>query len=83
MAFSEEVIKQAWERVEGQCECRKRTHSHFYAPCGQHLVWGRRGKDDREGWEARRLAPDGGDVLSNCIILCSNCGGVTSFSMPI
>ncbi len=82
MGFPENVVKQAWERAGGQCECRKRTHSHFYTPCGKVLVWENRGKIGRGGWEAQHIAT-GSDVLSNCEILCSDCGGIRQFSIPV
>ncbi len=73
MSFSEEVIAQAWQRSGGQCECVRKTHSHFYVPCGKQLVWAERGKVGRGGWEARHMTTYGGDVLSNCEILCWDC----------
>ena len=38
MVFPDDVIRQAWERSGGQCECQKRTHAHFYVPCAKPLV---------------------------------------------
>ena len=73
MAFPEDVITQAWERAGGQCECRRRTHSHFYTPCGKQLVWENTGREGRGKWEARYISSSGGDVLSNCEILCWDC----------
>ncbi len=73
MAFPDDVVKQAWERADGQCECRRRTHTHFYTPCGKPLVWENRGKVGRGGWEAHHTTSYGGDVLSNCEILCMDC----------
>jgi len=83
MEFPENVVKQAWERAGGQCECRRRTHSHFYTPCGKVLVWENRGKEGRGGWEAHHITIDGGDVFSNCEILCSDCSDVRPFSTPV
>jgi hypothetical protein len=73
MPFSEEVVAQAWERSGGQCECRRKTHSHFYIPCGKQLVWANRGKVGHGGWEVRHVTSYGGDMLSNCEILCWDC----------
>ena len=83
MGFPENVVKQAWERAGGQCECRRRTHSHFYTPCGKVLVWENRSKEGRGGWETHHITIDGGDVLSNCEILCSDCSGVRPSSTPV
>jgi len=73
MAFHDDVIKQAWERAGEQCECNRRTHSHFRTPCGKPLVWKNRGGIGQGAWEAHHINVSGGDVLSNCEILCSGC----------
>ncbi|MBI2853175.1 MAG: hypothetical protein HYX84_08820 [Chloroflexi bacterium] len=73
MAFSDEVIQRAWERAGGQCECQRRTHRHFYNPCGKQLVWAMRGRDGRGGWEADKIAFTGEDTLRNCEVLCWDC----------
>ncbi len=73
MPFSEDVVKQAWERANGQCECRRRTHIHFYVPCAKDLIWKNRGTPDRGGWEAHHITTYGGDLLSNCEIICRHC----------
>ena len=75
MAFAESVVKQAWEKSGGQCECRRRTHSHFYIPCGKQLRWEIRGKASQGGWEAHQAMIGGGDALENCEILCWQCHG--------
>jgi hypothetical protein len=77
MAFPEEVVKQAWERSGGQCECQRRTHKHFYIPCGKSLAWKKRGQVGTEGWEAHHVTSFGGDTLSNCEILCWECNEAT------
>jgi hypothetical protein len=73
MAFPEDVIRQAWERSGGQCECTRRTHKHFYTPCGKSLRWEKRGEVTGGGWEARHLNAAGGDTLFNCEIFCIEC----------
>jgi hypothetical protein len=60
MAFSEETVLEAWKRSNGQCECEKRSHSHFRVPCFKPLSWKARGTAVREGWEATGN-PSGGD----------------------
>jgi 5-methylcytosine-specific restriction endonuclease McrA len=75
MAFPEDVIKQAWERSGGQCECMKRTHRHFYTPCGRSLKREKRGELGEGSWEARHLNSLDGDAVSNCEILCMECHG--------
>ncbi len=73
MAFSEETIKKAWQRADGKCECRRKSHNHLYGRCNKDLVWGNRGREDRGSWEAHHIDANGGDILSNCEILCWNC----------
>ena len=82
MGFPQDVVRQAWERAGGQCECRRRTHRHFYAPCGKALIWENRGKVSSGGWEAHHITI-GDDTLSNCEILCSDCIGMRPFSTPV
>jgi hypothetical protein len=73
VAFPKEVIAQAWERSGGQCECTKRTHRHFYTPCGKSLRWNLRGEIGEGSWEARHVNMLDGDTLANCEILCMEC----------
>lgn len=77
MAFSEEVLRQAWERAGGQCECTRRTHRHFYTPCGRFLKWDKRNEAAVGGWAARRLKTFEGDTVSNCEVVCMECHDAT------
>lgn len=74
MAFPESVVKEAWKRARGECECERDQHSHRGKRCGKQLVWENRGKDGARGcWEAHHKVAGGGDTLSNCEILCCDC----------
>jgi hypothetical protein len=73
MAFSDEVLKEAWEKAGGQCECNRRTHRHFYTPCGRLLKWEKRNDVTEGGWEAREIDSFAGNNASNCIVLCMEC----------
>ena len=77
MAFSLTVVQQAWQRANGRCECRRRTHNHPYVHCGKQLVWANRGRDGRGAWEAHHITAGGPDTLSNCEILCWECHKAT------
>ena len=77
MALSDEALREAWERAGGQCECTRRTHRHFYVPCGKNLRWEKRGEATEGGWEARLVDAFGGESGSNCEILCNECHGAT------
>ena len=73
MAFSESTLKEAWEKAGGQCECSRRTHRHFYTPCGRLLNWAKRGEAAEGGWQAREIDSFSGDKADNCLILCIEC----------
>ena len=73
MAFSDEVVAQAWRKAGGMCECTRTTHDHDYVRCGKVLVWENRGREGRGAWETHHISSTGGDTLSNCEILCWNC----------
>jgi hypothetical protein len=76
MSFPDEVVRDAWELVEGKCECSKTFHKHPDVLCNKHLIWENRGKIGWGGWEA--CAIDGKkehNTLSNCEILCFDCRG--------
>jgi len=72
MAFPESVVKQAWDRSGGRCECRRTTHGHS-GRCSRTLLWPSRGKETSYGWEAHHINANGPDTLSNCEILCQDC----------
>lgn len=74
MAFSDEVVAQAWRRAGGKCECRRTRHNHSYVRCNKQLVWENRGRGEGRGaWEAHHISSTGGDTLSNYEILCWDC----------
>jgi hypothetical protein len=81
MAFSQEVIDDAWKRSGGVCECNRLTHGlHQFKHCDNILVKENQGRAS-EGtgrWEAHHttaVASGGKDILSNCEILCVYCHG--------
>jgi hypothetical protein len=37
MAFSEDIVEQAWKRSGGKCECKRWTHNHNYDPHSERL----------------------------------------------
>ena len=73
MAFSEETIRRVWIRAGGKCTCRRRSHSHSYTRCNKSLVKNNRGMTGRGRWEAHHIDGNGGDIISNCEILCFDC----------
>jgi hypothetical protein len=47
MAFSDEVVRQAWQRAGGQCECKRITHNHPWIRRNKELVWENRGREQK------------------------------------
>jgi len=80
MAFSDDVVKQAWDRSGTQCECNKRNHSHHYIPCAKFLTWNKRGSNSQGGWDACQINTGSDFSLANCEILCSRCYEIESVS---
>ncbi len=70
--FSEEVVRQAWNRSDGKCECRRNICGHN-GRCNKELLWSSRGSESKYGWEAHHIIAGGSDNLSNCEILCVEC----------
>ncbi len=77
MAFSDEVVAQAWTRAGGKCECERTTHDHGTIRCNKILIWDNRGREGGGAWEAHHINRYGLDTLSNCQILCWNCHSLT------
>ncbi len=74
--FSDSVVRNAWARAEGRCECRRSQHDHS-GRCSALLKWERRGSECDGGWEAHHINANGRDTLSNCEILCQPCHKAT------
>jgi len=54
MAFSDETVRQAWNRAGSKCEC-KRTICGHSGRCNKNLFWGSRGAESDYGWEAHHV----------------------------
>ncbi|MGD9497364.1 MAG: HNH endonuclease [Armatimonadota bacterium] len=76
MAFPESVVRQAWDRSGGRCECKRTTHRHT-GRCSKTLRWESRGTQGPYGWEAHHITAGAPDTLSNCEILCQLCHKAT------
>lgn len=73
MAFSSEIIAQAWLRAQERCECTRKTHNH-YGRCIKELILDKRGREGYGAWEAHHRDSDPeNNSLSNCEILCWDC----------
>jgi hypothetical protein len=74
MAFSDDVVKDAWELVEGKCECARSDHQHQDGKCNRQLLWEKRAQFGWGAWQPHPIDGDNGHCnLSNCEILCWNC----------
>jgi hypothetical protein len=72
MAFLDSIVKRAWQRAGGRCECRRTTHDH-YGRCGKALVWVNRDREGRGKWEAHSVSGLHRGSASDCQILCWGC----------
>jgi hypothetical protein len=75
VTFSDDVLRKAWERAGGKCECRARTHAHGFRTCDELLSWDKQGQPGPGGWWPHATAGDTGDntALSHCEIICWDC----------
>jgi peptide deformylase len=72
--FPDEVMRQAWERANGQCECTRSACNHPVQPHGRQLTWDQQGKADSiQGWVAHRKEANQQPTLENCQVLCMEC----------
>lgn len=56
MAFSDAVVRAAWQRAGGRCECGRSSCGHGPWRCGKILNWNSRGNDYAlGGWEAHHM----------------------------
>ncbi len=70
--FPVSVVRSAWTRAGGKCECTRIACRHN-SRCAKPLRWELRGSEAEGGWEAHHVNRNGPDILSNCLILCQPC----------
>ena len=63
--FSESVIRAAFYRSDGECECMKNNHKHS-GRCNSIIIYNMRGMEFPGGWEVYQAD-------SNCRIICIGC----------
>ena len=76
MAFSDRVLREAWRRAGGRCECPRTTHDH-YGKCNQTLVWRNRNRDGLGGWQEHSKSGQYEDSVKDCQLLCWGCYTLT------
>ncbi|MDD4335458.1 MAG: hypothetical protein PHY77_07615 [Desulfotomaculaceae bacterium] len=70
--FSADVVKAAFIRSDGECECTKSNHKHS-GRCNNLMIYSMRGMDLPGGWETDRVNSDSPPVAVNCRIICMDC----------
>lgn len=71
-AFSADVVKAAFIRSDGECECTESNHNHS-GRCNKLITYHMRGMSLPGGWEAYRINDEGPPDVGNCRILCMEC----------
>ena len=82
MAFSENVLGQAYTRAGGRCECT-REHEGVKAP--HHGKNCPRGFPEVWGWAPYEKIPldkGGKDTVENCEVLCKECNLLVTAQAP-
>jgi hypothetical protein len=73
MPFPDYIVKLAWTRSGGRCECTSPGHEHI-GRCNRRLLELYRGDiETTAGWEARSKSGSYLDDPSDCEILCWEC----------
>jgi hypothetical protein len=68
-----EVVRQAWQRSEGKCQCTLLDHNHPYVRCNKPLVWNKQDKPYTSGWRVHHRLSYGKNAVATCEILCWEC----------
>jgi len=69
----EVVVRQAWQRSGGKCECTQLAHDHSYIRCNKPLIQDRQDKPLPSGWKPRHRIGDDIDIITACEIFCWEC----------
>jgi hypothetical protein len=70
--FPADVIKAAFIRSDGECECTDSNHNHS-GRCNKLITYHMRGLSLPGGWEVCRVNPERPPDVANCRILCMDC----------
>lgn len=72
VSFSADVVKAAFIRSDGECECTKSNHKHS-GRCNNLITYNMRGMDLPGGWEAYKINSECPPIIGNCRIICMDC----------
>jgi len=73
MSVPEIMVREAWERTGGRCECQRYAHNHTYVRCARLLKWELRGRSAPGGWQPIIRTGFSSDIPLSCEILCASC----------
>jgi hypothetical protein len=73
MSFPDYIVRQAWMRSGGKCECTRQVHGHI-GRCDRRLLELYRGEIETSfGWEVHSKSGAYLKDPSDCVILCWEC----------
>lgn len=72
VSFSADVVKAAFIRSDGECECVKNNHNHS-GRCNNLITYNMKGMDLPGGWEVYQIDSNKPPVVTNCRIICMEC----------
>jgi hypothetical protein len=70
--FPDSVVKEAFIRSDGECECIDDKHNHS-GRCNSLITYRMRGMEFPGGWEAYQITVEKPLDASNCRIVCIDC----------
>jgi hypothetical protein len=70
--FPDSVVKEAFIRADGECECIDDNHDHS-GKCNNLMIYNMRGMDFPGGWETCQISSEKPLDAGNCRIVCIGC----------
>jgi hypothetical protein len=75
MAFSEEVIQEAWQRSGGVCECKRYEHNHANYRCSNNITFAHRGTESQGAWETHYIEKGARKLRTPVLVLSQALAG--------
>lgn len=73
MILDKDLVKQAWQRCDGACECKRIGCQHPGGRCSNTLDEKMFRDDEESGWYVRPINEFGPAKLFNIEVVCSEC----------
>ena len=73
MIFDRELVKQAWARSSGMCECKRIGCQHPGGRCTNAIEEKKFNEDEVGGWYVRPINEFGPEKLFNVEAVCAEC----------